>query len=628
MEGTVQTEDVTGIDSDPSASRKVQSTFSATVDCRLFEALSACLQQQLRGNLQQGLQQQMQQLLDQSFIAVDTVLQDSFQLFHEQLHQARVSELDARRTRDISTGSGVPPFAGLLNGTAVSALEAAMEAMDTVEEATTTAIPPPESSKESEFTATFSSERKSQKRMKSVSSMHIRTSMAKLFEENGANKRSPFQEKLGQVMQGTLAHSFLAICVILNSLTVFLKLQLLGEVADKSLGFHTIHGNWQLRMDLLRVAECVFGLVFLVELLLNIYAFRWRYFLYFFNVADTIIVLLSLLEILVLEPIDVSLRNISFVRTLRLAKIFKGLRIVRVLTFFHGLRVLVATAIHSLASLFWSLVVMAILMLLGTTFLCLMLHDFVIDEGADLATRIWVNHMFGSGDRALYTVFEMTFSGCWPNFASRVVKEVNALYAAFFAVYVSFVIFGMTRIISALFLRETMNQVARDHDIMTAQRATKKRRLKNDLAALFDEADTSGDGALSLEELTDLCSHPKVQYWFSDLGIDTSDATTLFELLDDGDGAVTQQEFVDGVTRIKGEARAQDLVPLISNVHKILGHCKYVREICETMASSTSSPGTPGASMHAMPLTCPSMLPSPLLPALSKSQGGVPVWSK
>merc|ERR1712008_309487 len=106
----------------------------------------------------------------------------------------------------------------------------------------------------------------------------------------------------------------------------------------------------------------------------------------------------------------------------------------------------------------------------GSIFLCQMLHDFVIDEEADFATRTWVNDRFGSGNKAFYTFFEMTFSGGWPNSASRVVKEVSPYYVIFFALYV--------RIISALFLSETLQQANRDSEIMVRKNVKKKKALE------------------------------------------------------------------------------------------------------------------------------------------------------
>merc|ERR1712004_328650 len=98
--------------------------------------------------------------------------------------------------------------------------------------------------------------------------------------------------------------------------------------------------------------------------------------------------------------------------------------------------------------------------------------------------------------------------GCWPNYTSRLVKEVNPAYAFFFAVYVCFVIFGLVRIISALFLKETLQQAARDADVIVRERTKKTKRLKQDLNDLFDEVDTSGDGVLDMEELENMLAHP------------------------------------------------------------------------------------------------------------------------
>jgi len=248
--------------------------------------------------------------------------------------------------------------------------------------------------------------------------------------------------------------------------------------------------------------------------------------------------------------------------------------------------------------------IMFLCMLIGATFLCQMLHDFVVDEMADLATRTWINQMFGSGHKALYTLFEMTFSGCWPNYASRVVKEVNPLYVIFFVVYVTFVIFGIIRIISALFLKETMQQASRDADIMVRHRSKSNQLLKKQLGELFDEADTSGDGDLSIEELDACLAHPKVALWLGELGINVSDTQLLAELLDDGDGAVSKQEFVEGLTRLKGEARAQDIVPVMANCQRILAHSKAMRHTIEMIAKSLAC-GTESAQTIGAPTGAP-----------------------
>jgi hypothetical protein len=206
-----------------------------------------------------------------------------------------------------------------------------------------------------------------------------------------------------------------------------------------------------------------------------------------------------------------------------------------------------------------------------------------------METRTWVNDRFGSANKSFYTFFEMTFSGGWPSSASRVVREVSPYYVIFFALYVTFVVFGLIRIISALFLSETMQQANRETEIMVFHNAAKSRRLKREIAEFFDAADTSQDGLLSIEELTALLAHTKVQYWLSELGINASDTESLFDLLDDGDGAIDKEEFVGGIAKLKGEARAQDLIPVSVNCQRILAHCKVMRQTVEAMAKSAGA---------------------------------------
>merc|ERR1740123_867038 len=105
----------------------------------------------------------------------------------------------------------------------------------------------------------------------------------------------------------------------------------------------------------------------------------------------------------------------------------------------------------------------------------------------------------------------MTFSGCWPNFASPLVREVSPWFAVFFIVYVTFGVFAMIRIISALFLEETLAQASRDADMMVREGSKKTAALAKDLTDLFESADKSGDGMVSQEELTNLLMHPKVK---------------------------------------------------------------------------------------------------------------------
>jgi len=516
-------------------------------------------------------------LLQSSLVQQQRRLQEQVQLLLEQHHAAMLAIV---KEKSSLSSPELPPSEPVDCARDINAL-----APSTINiEART----PSKASEENIVTETpTSNEVAAQPKLRGQGSKTNNKAMRRLaIEVPTASPQNFSKERVAHFMRSHVATGFVAICIMLNTIAMFAQLQALGYVADVSLGLvNPSLSTWAALNDFLASLEYAFAIVFLLEFLLNVYGFRWEFFCDHLNVLDGLIVLLTTVEVFVLQPLALDVGNIAVFRILRLGKIVRSLRVVRTMSMFSSLRILLKTVSYSMGALFWSMCLMFLLILMCATFLCQTLHDFVKNEAADLETRIWVNNMFGSGHRSFWTVFEMTFSGCWPSYASRVVKDVSHFYAIFFALYVTFVIFGMMRIISALFLSETMQQVARDADIMIEKRTKKMQNIAKDLSALFDEADTNGDSALDMEELDRLLLHPKVCVWLAELGVDASDTQLLFDLLDDGDGQLSKQEFVGGITRLKGEARAQDLVPVAAKCSKILEQCNRLCQTCDHLVT-------------------------------------------
>merc|ERR1712129_360202 len=165
----------------------------------------------------------------------------------------------------------------------------------------------------------------------------------------------------------------------------------------------------------------------------------------------------------------------------------------------------------SVGSIFWSLVILFVFQLMGSIFMCHSLHDFVVDPSKDRIIREWVNGMYGDGVKSFWTIFELTFSGCWPNYARRIIEEVSPLYSLFYFLYVYIVVFVATRIVAALFMKETLTQYGNDAEMMVKERTKKSTWIKQALYNVFDEADANSDGFLTTDELHDFLRHTKVQ---------------------------------------------------------------------------------------------------------------------
>jgi len=111
---------------------------------------------------------------------------------------------------------------------------------------------------------------------------------------------------------------------------------------------------------------------------------------------------------------------------------------------------------------------------------------------------------------------------------------------------------------------------------MINMKENQQKAYGKNLMRLFGELDTSGDGLLTKNEFDSLLKDQRLKNFFSALEIDTGDLEELWELMDDGDGSVTAEEFVKGAVRIKGNATGIDMVGLVNKTKKVERHIEQL----------------------------------------------------
>jgi len=127
----------------------------------------------------------------------------------------------------------------------------------------------------------------------------------------------------------------------------------------------------------------------------------------------------------------------------------------------------------------------------------------------------------------------------------------------------------MTRIITALFLKDTLQVAANDAEMVIQEKMNEKKAYAKKLMDVFEAADVTGDGKISLEEFEHFLTDPKVKSYLATLELDTHETKTLFSMLDDGDGEVTAEEFIQGAMRLKGGARSQDVISIMHDFNHL-----------------------------------------------------------
>jgi hypothetical protein len=371
------------------------------------------------------------------------------------------------------------------------------------------------------------------------------------------------------------------VAIVANTVSMLVQLQWYGHVAAMELGISSDDGSWPMADELFEIAEHIFNVMFLVELAVKLCLLGRRYFHEPFNWMDFLLVLMTSVQMYVFTPLGSggAMANLTIFRLLRFMRTIRVFKAVRVMRMFTELRVLVHTFLASLRALLWSLVFLAFIIVLGALFLSFALHDTIIDPTVDRKLRMWLYNYYGSSSKAVYTLFEVTLAGCWPTYFRPLMESVSGWYVIFILIYVSVVVFALTRIISALFLKETLQIAANDQESQAQEQEKKKKVYVKKLRAIYNAADTSGDGMINEKEFGQMLKNPTVNVVLKMLDVDMHDAGELFHLLDShGTGEITFEDFVGGVTRMKGAARSVDLIRIMSAHDKLLDHISSTSE--------------------------------------------------
>jgi len=402
-----------------------------------------------------------------------------------------------------------------------------------------------------------------------------------LLNETQPVKTSSFGDRFALKVRKYIDHVAGAL-VLLNSFSMMIQLEMEGRTIANNLGLPQGH-NYSEAMPTFRVVDEMFVWIFLAELLLRMFVEGRHFVKDVANWLDAVLVAGGLFDVILSMAgggnDGVTLRFVSAM------KAFRAIRMVRSFRFSPGLRMLVKACQCCLPSLMWSMLLLAVFMCMGALIMGNLLQDFIKDESQPFEDRQWVWARYGTTYRAMYTLYEITFAGNWPTNARPVLDKVSQMFVIFYLLYVTIIVFAVIRVISAIFLKDTLDEANNDAQQMVLERMRKKAEYVERLETTFHSIDNSEDGVLTESRLTEILANPKVKAYFATLEIDVQEGAALFHLLDNGDGEVTLDEFISGVMRCKGPAKAIDTFALQRDLSKLDHKVAALLKKCTEMPS-------------------------------------------
>jgi len=320
---------------------------------------------------------------------------------------------------------------------------------------------------------------------------------------------------------------------------------------------------------------------------------------YGWNAFDVVLLLSSILDIFIAGN-----SNLAFLRIFRVFRLLRIARVVRAVKFLRSLRTLIFSVLHSFPSLMWALLMIGIVVYIFAIIFVGAATGYFRD--ADRADSNYVtdskdmNDHFGSIFKCMVSLFCAISGGNDWYLYAQTLQQIGGGGAWFllFVFYVAVCTIGILNVVTGIFVDSAV--CTRTEDEVVEHWREDQQRTSEEVRKIFMAADLDMSGTMTLEELMAQLEDPWVKAYFSGLDVDPNEARIIFTLMDmDQDGVIGIDEFVDGIMKLKGNAKSVDVMAMMFDqatfAVKFNHLCSYVedqmREMKDTMApGSTPTP--------------------------------------
>eukprot|EP00811_Abedinium_folium_P000022 NODE_1001_length_2657_cov_7.915810.p1 GENE.NODE_1001_length_2657_cov_7.915810~~NODE_1001_length_2657_cov_7.915810.p1 ORF type:complete len:843 (+),score=232.98 NODE_1001_length_2657_cov_7.915810:68-2596(+) len=267
--------------------------------------------------------------------------------------------------------------------------------------------------------------------------------------------------------------------------------------------------------------------------------------------------------------------NLSVWRVLRVFRLVRLLKILRYIPLLDSLRTMAFGIVSCVVPLWWALVVICIITFAFVVFLMggigAHLGTLALGTGMSNEHTVMLHEKWGSMYKAWRCLFESTTGGVdWVQVALPL-KEIHEGYYLVIALYIVFMTLGVMNILTSFFVDGAVKQTEQDREEDFKREQAHRVELVDMIRRMFFILDADRSGTVSIAELNFLMEEQKLERMFHTIGVPVCEVQNIFNLIDyDGAGEVDIDDFIDGILRVRGEARALDVQVVLSQTKKIM----------------------------------------------------------
>lgn len=343
--------------------------------------------------------------------------------------------------------------------------------------------------------------------------------------------------------------------------------------------------NWR---GLLDVADHLFTTFFLVEILLRVAAFGWRYYVpglggSWMSLGDLCIVMLTGVGAVWVLPLvniqgsahegsNTALQTLTVLRALRLV------RLVRVISrhpAFHEVWLLLRGLSESMRTLFWTSVVIFfityVFAIFGVVLLSTTLRNAYMEAPVSGEERQTLEELVDMTDGIwplMFTLIQVLTLDSWTSFVRQMIQYSPWCWVYFY-LYVAFAVFVLMNLVTAIIVDNALKNSQKDAEAVLAEKEKEFKAALVQFQSLFELIDVDGNGELTREEFKIAFQDPQIEMRLKMLDIQTKDCEEIFDLLDTGDGVLSLEEFFEGITSMAGLAQSKDMFRVLKRVDRL-----------------------------------------------------------
>lgn len=270
--------------------------------------------------------------------------------------------------------------------------------------------------------------------------------------------------------------------------------------------------------------------------------------------------------------------HLSWMRTLRVLKVTKALRVFRLIAMIRPLRELLVALLHTIDKLFWSIVLLILVMFLFslafvirvTSFLTESGHDDIVMSKGNTAKEALAEH-FGSVSVTMVHLFMCITGGNDWSIYYMALEHTGTLNCMIFLLFIAFTEIALCNIILGIFVDSAIKNVVTDKDDKAERHAEEQQKVRARLLKLCYQLDEDGDGRLTPVEWRRAIRNARVKRHLEMMDFRASDVKQFIDYMCAGhdEEAIHIEKFVDSVLRFRGSSSCFDMQIVLHAIHEL-----------------------------------------------------------